>query len=579
MKEAQPMGTAGASTVRMIPVGLLAGMLLALFVLLGDADSDAEPPAATRIASIENGLDARGLRFIENRGQAGPDAKFHTQGAAHTVLFDEHEIRFRQSNAEGIHSEIVLEFIGAGEMTSVAGRDRLPGVAHFYRGASPTTWFTDVPTFAVVHYTQIYENIDLAFVGTEGLLKSEFHVSPRTNADRIRFRYRNARSVSLSPGGHLQIESSTGMLIDRAPFAFQTIGGERVEVAVRYVLHPNNEVGFRIEEYDDAHALVIDPELVFSTILDNVFTSVFNGVDVDADGNQVLAGFANRFFPTTDVIPESNHAGGLGNDGLLVKLDGSTGDVIYSALFGGSRLDNFRDVAVGPDGDIHLTGLTASDDFPTLNPVQANRAGQENAVVVILNSEGVLQFSTYLGGSERDWGVDLALDETGGVYVSGRTESADFPFIDGFQQVNNGGDDGSGFPSDLFVVKFNQERSVGYATYLGGTGDDDPCGLVVNSDGGVTVASTTTSADFPVANAYQAANAGGESDVVVSRLNAAGSQLLFSTYVGGAAVDACSGMASGSTDTVVVSGSTTSNDFPVIGGDAVVEADESDGTI
>lgn len=537
-------------------------------------------PARIQTASLLNQLADQKLRFVANLGQVGSEALFHVQGAGHTVLFLRDEIRLRRTESEIGSNEIVLQFEGANSSPIVDGLERLPGVAHFYRGSDPDKWQTDVPTYGAVYYTDLYPGIDMAYIGEGGVLESEFYIAPGADFRLIRMSYKNVGSQKIRSDGALVIDTILGELIEEAPVAYQEIDGARNFIEARYNLFADGTVGFELGSYDSAVPVVIDPELRFLKSFGSVGGGVWSsGVALDGAGNVIVAGAANRFFSTTDEIPGSNHAGGVSSDGLLIKLDGATGDVIFSVLFGGSNLDYFNDMAIDAAGTLYLTGLTGSNDFPLLNPAQDTRAGSEDAFLTILSADGVLMYSTYIGGTERDWGEGVAIDGTGNVFIAGITGSTDFPTVGGFQQQHGGG---NASPTDFFVTRYNSDGTVGYSTYLGGAGDEHVCGLAVDASGEVTLAGRSSSTDYPLMNAFQTVFGGtppSGTDIVVSRLNSAGDGLIYSSYFGGPQFDWCSDIELGTDGEAFVTGGTFSENFPVIGGISTPEALISDGVL
>ena len=177
-----------------------------------------------------------------------------------------------------------------------------------------------------------------------------------------------------------------------------------------------------------------------------------------------------------------------------------------------------------------MTGLTISTNFPTANALQATFGGGEDAFVTKLGADGsALLYSTYLGGSDEEEGHAIAVDSAGNAYVTGYTFSTDFPTASAFQATSGGGE-------DVFVTKFNAAGSaVVYSTFLGGSSSEDGNGIVVDSSGNAYLTGNTSSTNFPTtANAFQTAyRASAFYEVFVTKLNAAGSALVYSTYVGG----------------------------------------------
>jgi hypothetical protein len=230
----------------------------------------------------------------------------------------------------------------------------------------------------------------------------------------------------------------------------------------------------------------------------------------------------------------------------------------YSTYLGGSDIDIGGDIAIDAAHDIFITGLTQSTDFPVANALQPLYAGGHDAFVSKLDPTGSeLLFSTYLGGSGEDWGIGLALDVQGTVHIAGHTDSANFPVINALQPLYAGN-------GDAFVSKFNPAGSaLIYSTYLGGSGGEWAYGIGVDSSGRAWVSGYTGSLDFPVANALQPVYSGA-TDVFVAQLSADGAPLLFSTYLGGATVDQSNCLALDGADNVYVGGR-SNGAFPVAG--------------
>jgi hypothetical protein len=218
--------------------------------------------------------------------------------------------------------------------------------------------------------------------------------------------------------------------------------------------------------------------------------------------------------------------------------------LIYSTYLGGGGVDFGQGVAVAMDrdGNAYVTGFTNSPNFPTTDGA-FQTINRIDAFVTKLNRTGsALVYSTFLGGIGTDSGSGIAVDRDGHAYVTGGTQSPDFPTTPGaFQPAFGGG-------SDAFVTKLNRDGSdVVYSTYLGGSGmDNDEMGsggIAVDRIGQAFVAGTTGSLDFPTTKrAFQGEN-GGLRDAFVTKLNRRGSALIYSTYLGGAADDRGRGIA------------------------------------
>jgi Beta-propeller repeat len=232
--------------------------------------------------------------------------------------------------------------------------------------------------------------------------------------------------------------------------------------------------------------------------------------------------------------------------------------LIYSTYLGGSGGGDYGlGIAVDNSGNAYVTGATASDGFPTVNPLQPAGGGGTDAFVAKFNPSGsALIYSTYLGGNHDDFGNGIATDNSGNAYVVGMTNSPDFPTMSPLQPANGGG-------YDAFVAKLNPTGSaLVYSTYLGGRQDDYGFGIAADSSGNAYVTGETGSYNFPTANPLQPAN-GGVNDAFIAKLNPTGSALIYSTYLGGHGNETGYGIAVHSGN-AYVTGYTTSTNFPTV---------------
>jgi hypothetical protein len=289
-------------------------------------------------------------------------------------------------------------------------------------------------------------------------------------------------------------------------------------------------------------------------------------IALDSGGNAYVAGTTNSTdFPT--VNPLQGTYGGGNSDLFVAKLNSAGSTLVYSTYLGGSGSENEDEnfMAVDSAGNAYVTGATASTDFPTVNPLQAANSGANDAFVSKLNPAGsALIYSTYLGGGQSDNGESIAVDALGNMYIAGRTTSTDFPTMNPLQRALGGN-------ADMFVAKLNPIGSaLIYSTYLGGNGDDEAFGIAVDSNGSVYVTGDTQfgicqpSCSFPRVRAVQSAFGGGISDAVVAKLNATGTALAYSTYLGGSGDEQGLGIAVDIKGNSYIIGVTNSTDFPTV---------------
>jgi hypothetical protein len=303
----------------------------------------------------------------------------------------------------------------------------------------------------------------------------------------------------------------------------------------------------------DAFVAKINPAgstLAYSTYLGGSGDDTCGGIAVDSAGNAYVAcATASTNFPTMNPLQPTY--GGGNYDAAIAKLNPTGSALVYSTYLGGSGDDDGFGIALDTAGNSYVTGYTTSTNFPTMNPLQPAYGGNGDAFVAMINSAGsALVYSTYLGGSSFDQGGGIAVDSAGNAYVTGQTGSANFPVTPGaFQTTGLGG----------FVAKLNPTGSaLVYSTYLDGSG---PSAIAVDSSGNAYVTGDAGSNDFPLMNPLQPYGGGGY-DAFVTKFNASGSALIYSTYLGGSELDFGYGIAVDSAGNPYVTGFTTSTNFP-----------------
>jgi hypothetical protein len=234
--------------------------------------------------------------------------------------------------------------------------------------------------------------------------------------------------------------------------------------------------------------------------------------------------------------------------------------VSYATYLGGTAEDDGYAIAVDGSGNAYVTGETKSTNFPTANALHGSTAGGFDVFVTEISADGsTLVYSTYIGGSSDDSGNAIAVDGSGDAFVAGGTNSSNFPTQGAFQGSFGG-------VTDAFVLELNSTGSaLTYSTFLGGTGSDVATGLAVDGDGSAYVAGSTTSTDFPKQNPIQSAIAGA-SNGFVTKVNASGNALAYSTYLGGGTGDFAVGIAVDSSKNAYVTGGTKNKTFPTTTG-------------
>ncbi len=302
--------------------------------------------------------------------------------------------------------------------------------------------------------------------------------------------------------------------------------------------------------------------LVYSTYLGG---QAGYGIAVDSSGNAYISGSAfSPEFPATPGAFQRTIAGG--NDAFVTKLNAAGSALVYSTLLGGSAGDEASRIVVDASGNAYLTGAARSGDFPTTPGAlqRTNSGGNEDAFVAKLNPTGTaLVYSTLLGGRSPEGGFDIALDSAGNTYVAGLTYSSDFPTTPGSLQRTKG----AGEAPDAFVAKLNPAgAALVYSTFLGGNRTDGASGLALDSFGNAYVTGQTCSSNFPVTPAALQTPLRGNCDAFVTKLNASGAGVLYSTFLGGGDSEAGTGIAADSAGNAYVAGETLSFNFPITPG-------------
>ncbi len=555
--------------------------------------------------------------FIGNQGQYPPAARFAVRTGGLTAWFETGRIRLA-----GRGGVLAVSHPSSRPAAPESG-GVLPGRAHFLTGNDPARWTPNAPLYDSVVYRNLYPGIDLRYASDGSRLKSEYFVAPAADPAQIRIRYRGAHRPRVDAQGNLRLKTAAGELIERAPSVYQETGGERIPVTGGFVVYSNNEAGFEIGAYDRSKPLVIDPILSYSTYLGGAGIERATSVAVDSPGNAYITGYTDSAaLATTAGAFQSSSGGGVdafvlklspggssivywtflggsgddrgfsiavdgagsayvtgqtqstnfpvvsafrntlsGNrDAFVTKLNTAGSGLVYSTYLGGSGSDSGYSITVAPGLFAVVTGTTASSNFPLANPYRSTLSGASDAFVTRFGLNGdTVSFSSYLGGSGDERGTGIAADSSGFVYVSGTTTSTNFQTFSPFQASNGGG-------QDIFIAKLNViTPSLLFGSYLGGSGaefTDTGRSLAIDSAGGMYVAGRTASANFPAVSAYQSALKGA-TDCFVSKVSAAGA-LAFSTYLGGAGPDACTGVAVDATNRVYVVGYTASPDFPQV---------------
>jgi hypothetical protein len=545
--------------------GVAAVASLVLLLLVGGAQRRAigasdSKRAAARLASAYARLP---LAFEANIGESNHRVRFLAHAAGSTVFFTSRAVALTLPGKGASHrSTLSLQFPGAGTPVLHA-RARLQGRVNYLIGRNRSRWHLGVPTYRRVDYAGLWPGVDAVFYGERSRLEYDLHIAPGADPRRIALRFVGARRQRIDSHGNLLLTLGGGRQVrESSPIAYQLVDGRRRAVPSRYVVS-SGITRLALGGYDRTRALIVDPELVYSTYLGGQGEDVGYGIAIDPAGNAYVTGATTSAnYPVSEGASHPESAGG--QDAFVTKLNSNGSALLYSTYLGGTGNDIGSAIAVDPSGNAYVTGITLSADFPTEKPEQAACADETeggkrppctlgDAFVTKLNPSGAITYSTYLGGEKQDWARGIAVGPGGDAYVAGITNSAKLPTTEGaFQAKQPGGYDG-------FVVRLNSTGSERvYATYLGGSNLDFIEGIAVDSGGNAYVTGGTASEDFPATNPP----AKGSGDAFVTKLSPAGNALPYSSYLGGSGVDVGYGIATDGSGNAYVTGLTRSADFP-----------------
>ena len=596
-----------------VPKALVAvSGLVVLGVTLAVAGIAVHEPGAIAAAAPRQVPDYGNLpiRFEVNVGQAPSEIEYLARGNGYTVALTQQAaiLGLHPARALSVPARLRLSLLHARAQPRLRPERQQTSVSNYFVGSDPSRWHSNIANYAAVRFEQVYPGIDWVVYGNPRQLEYDFVVAPRSDPRQIALRIDGAQSLSLDGNGDLLVKVRDVTLRQLKPVVYQSADdGTRHNIESRYVL-THQQVAFALGDYDHSRELIIDPTFVYSTYLGGSSLDIASAIAVDNQGNTYLAGSTSSTdFPTENPLQAKNLQSG---NAFITKFNATGSALVYSTYLGGTGNhyygnmsicgmrgsvqaeiggDGATAIAVDAAGNAYVAGFTNSSDFPTVNPFQAtNHAAAaptygQNSFVVKLNAAGnALVYSTYLGGSGRsvspvvsgDTATGIAVDAAGDAYVTGITNSLDFPTLTPFQSAN---EQAAAKNVTAFVTKFDATGSaLLYSSYLGGStaaGDDASFGdcanaIAVDSGGNAYVVGQTSSTDFPTAAAFQPAShatpvaTNSVGNAFVTKFNSTGSALVYSTYLGGSVNDDAQAVAVDSSGNAYVSGYTSSSDFP-----------------
>ena len=499
------------------------------------------------------------LRFEPNQGQTDGRVRFLSRGSGYLLFLTPDEavltLESERSQQAGSTSKLPqtglesgkpkppavlrMHLVGSNAQAGMVGTDALPGKSNYFLGNDPSQWRTNVPNYRKVAESGVYPGINLVYYGTQRQVEYDFVIAPGADPRAIRLAFQGADRLRIDSQGNLIASFRGGEVSFERPIAYQeALNGAKQPIAVQYLVKGKRTVAFNVGQHDPSRSLIIDPILSYSTYL------------------------------------------------------------------GGSSIDGANSIAVAPDGTAFIAGGTFSTDFPTAHAIQPNAGGPfdfpQDAFVAKISADGSqLLYSTYLGGKNTDIAYGIAVDSLGQAYVVGTTDSPDFPWTPNVFNGSCGADAKCGaswnpqgyIVYNGFVTKLNVEGSgLIYSGFVGeyenvrclAIAVDAAQNAYVTGDVGPNIMETTPLVPpelppppFPAydGNGFQTSfgGSGGTefggvgTDAFVAKIDAAGSELLYCSYLGGADEDIGYGIAVDANANAYVTGVTYSTDFPTAG--------------
>ena len=467
------------------------------------------------------------LYFEDNRGQTVGPVPFVAHGHDCQFLISTNESRLILCKTDAISGEISscavrMQFVNANAQAQVRGDAEQSGKINYLIGNDPVQWRTGIATFAQVRVEQLYPGINLVYYGNQQRLEYDFTIAPHANPEQIAIQFTGVDKISVGPQGELILTIGKDEICQPKPLFYQSVDGMREEISGGYKIVDARTVTFDIGNYDRNLPLVIDPILSYSTYFGGNYGTTAWSVAINTnDGSIYVAGqtFSTQFtnWPVPPGAYQTNYHGGkYAGDAFVARFGNLGTNLIYFTYLGGSGNDRATSIAVDNSSNAYVTGYTDSTDFP----------------------------ATGIPGLPSSTNISGTLNPKLGAY-----------------------------PVDAFVAELNSSGSnLVYSAYLGGSGMDGGNGIAVDSSNNVYVTGFTYSANFPTTtNAlqkhlacpsppppYNTFNA----NSFIAKIGPGGSSLVYSTYFGGTNFDEGEGIAVDNSNCVYVTGFTASMNFP-----------------
>lgn len=503
--------------------------------------------------------------FIENKGQWGSKALFliQEQGldmwvTSKGMVYDVYGISNSNGKIKRTGDVVEMNFSGSNE-PRVKTLTQKDFKFNYFIGNNQTNYIKDVKVFEEVQLQNMYEKISSRYYRENGKVRYDIILDPGADPSKIRMSFKGNEKIGLL-NDKLNVITKHGVISQDGLFAYQVIDGLNQKVNCKYKINNDGSIGFNISNYNQNLPVIIDP-LVSSSYIGGVGNDFANSIATDGNYNTYVCGTTySPSFPVTsgsyDQTKDNNY------DVFVSKFNSIDDNLIYSTFIGGNSSESGLGIAIDNNGDAFVTGNTSSNNFPvSLTAYDKTQNGGSDAFIAKLNPNGnELLYSSYIGGAKNDEGTSISIDKNNCPYVAGKTESIDFPTLNGYDNsFNSGGDDG-------FISKFsNTGNNLIYSSYLGGS-DRDVISSIKLFGNEAIVTGYTYSTNFPVSSTSYDQTSNGYSDGFITKLNAAGNNIIYSTLFGGEGYDESKSLVLDGNGSAIVCGRTSSSNFPTTAG-------------
>lgn len=504
--------------------------------------------------------------FVENKGQWNDQVLFKSKMTGGNLWIEQGRFLFHfldfssmeeNHTAQKVRSTEVqqelleLLFLGANDVTELETAHATKNYYNYFIGNDPESWATEVRGYGEATLKELYDGIDMKLIEDRMNLKYEFHVHPGADPSQIVMMYNGQQAVKLDRKGNLNVQTVLGEIVEQKPYVYQIVNGHIREVEAAFSLN-DGKITFALGDYNPNVTLIIDPVLVFSTysgsLSDNFGMTATYGYDGSAYSGGIVFGNSyptpapawNTTTTITNIMPTANDP--LGTYGVtdvfVSKYSADGTQMLWTCFLGGGNdvegTESVHSLICDTMDNVYLYGATSSDDFPIQNGYDGTHAG--GIANVNFTQNGVHHYTN---------GTDIFVSKL----------SADGLNLMGSTYVGGSGNDG---------VNYNSSNPILLDSLTTNYGDPFRGEIMLDENFNVIIASATRSTDFPVLNAFQPSNAGGQ-DGVLFKLSTDLSSLLWSSYYGGSENDACYSVKVDTAGNVIFAGGTASNDLPGMG--------------